>query len=249
LENGADEIRREVAGGSLEATTSFVSSAMVQTGPSTAVARVPRLVLLAVLVVGTLLIAMVSECTAARVRQVGVGYRRSFVPAAGGRKRRGDADPTFDPQFSSKMAVLSAVAYCPDDTITNWSCRACTSDPHLSGLRIEQPVKLFESRALELSPITAYVALMKEEDVGLGGTDPAVKALVVFRGTASIYDWVVNLDFYRKKAWDSCGDKCYVHSGFDDVRSHTPHRCAVDNHHVTVFVHYSGYAAVCDSHN
>ena len=103
---------------------------------------------------------------------------------------------------ASLLALLSAVAYCDTPLILNWNCSLCTTDPRLQDI---SDTSVFETKAFYLAPIRAYAASF--------GND----AVLVFRGTQGLKDWIINLDVTRTAPWkDLCND-CYVHSGFNDA--------------------------------
>ncbi|KPI88074.1 putative lipase [Leptomonas seymouri] len=89
-------------------------------------------------------------------------------------------------------------AYCPVDTVMNWSCGdACsnaTADFHI--------FNIYENASTS--------------NMGFSGMDHmAEKIVVVFRGTANTANWIQDLDFWAMPYPSvACGDLCTVHRGF-----------------------------------
>lgn len=106
-----------------------------------------------------------------------------------------EAAPAYDPSQALAFVYASAIAYCPSDSIINWTCAPCKN---LTGAK---PLGYAYNSTLN---VAAYVA-----DLGNG------VGLVSFRGTdpSSLKNWIA--DLYASKATPLVGcSGCLVHQGF-----------------------------------
>ena len=92
-----------------------------------------------------------------------------------------------------KPALLSSSAYCNPDEILNWSCRPCKG---ISDIRVDS----FYEIGADVELYTAY-----DYEVNW----------VVFRGSDSIEDWLMNVDIELEPANWEC--EFSIHGGFKRV--------------------------------
>lgn len=98
----------------------------------------------------------------------------------------------YDPAAAKNFVYRAAASYCDKASIQSWNCLACQSLPGIA------PVAYLYDATLD---VAGYVA----NDNGV--------AIVSFRGTVSLEDWLVDFDFAQVTPLGNCPN-CLVHQGF-----------------------------------
>jgi predicted lipase len=115
----------------------------------------------------------------------------------------------FDREMGERIANFSRIAYCPEPEILDWTCSVCQDS--LRGFEI------FYKERENYRHVGVYA-----------GYYPAGnQAVIVFRGTDYVVNWIQDLMIYKVDAEYDCGyyppipphkkpkkRKCMVHSGF-----------------------------------
>eukprot|EP00762_Andalucia_godoyi_P000934 ANDGO_03776.mRNA.1 Lipase len=121
----------------------------------------------------------------------------AFVPAVSA-----DLSRDYDETEARAFCLLSAIAYCPTNVVTNFSCTGCSlgliSDFHIAG-----------SVYLQSDDIFAYIGWLKP-------VDNVVSVVVVFRGTRSTKDWIDDLQVDQIDFRPNISPGMKIHKGFYD---------------------------------
>lgn len=104
---------------------------------------------------------------------------------------------TYNETLAKEFVLLSSIAYCPVDQISNWSATA-TPFPG-------ENVTVFDD---EKTDTVAYLVRLTPSS-----SSDASKIVLAFQGTDSLTDWFYNLQIGKTTAYPHC-DGCRVEDGF-----------------------------------
>lgn len=103
---------------------------------------------------------------------------------------------TYNALFAKQMMFMSAAAYCNETSIVGWSCLPC------------------ETAGMPLTSVDVF-ASASFDAIGYVGRKTDGGAVLVFRGSSNIPQWITNLNFLLTP-YPGCAASasCQVHAGF-----------------------------------
>jgi hypothetical protein len=119
----------------------------------------------------------------------------------------GPPPPAFNTTLAWYGHVLSQIAYCQKDEITNWNALPCDTAKGL-GLSVTAPPTVIDGRVGGFKKVydwgtRVYVAALSEERI-----------VVSFRGSSNLTNWLADFDFQNMVPYETECPECKVHGGF-----------------------------------